>query len=102
VPAGPLPIFDCPNHNPLVLLPPPVHGSVANIWEAFQHPIKLLAWQEAIVQLAEASHHQCNVKGGGIEPLAQHEAIVQLAEASRHQHNVEGVGIASCAIENKH
>jgi len=102
VPAGPLPIFVCPNCDPPVPLPPHVHGGVANIWEAIKHLIEPLAWQEAIVQLAEASHHQCNVKGGGIEPLAQHEAIVQLAEASRHQHNVEGVGIASCAIENKH
>jgi len=29
------------------------------------HPIKLLEWQEAIVQLAEVIHCQHNVEGGG-------------------------------------
>ncbi len=63
VPTGPLPIFDCPNRDPPVPLPPPVHGHVMNWWKAMQHPIKLLKWQEAIVQLAEASHHQHDVDG---------------------------------------
>jgi len=35
-----------------------------------------------------------------IEPLAQQEAIVQLAEASHCQCNVVDGGVASCAIEN--
>ncbi len=99
VPSGPLPIFDHPNCVPPVLLPPPVHGSVTNFWKVMLHPIKPLAWQEAIVQLAEASHHQRGVEGGGVA-LAQQEAIVQLAEARRHQCNVEGGGVSSCAIEN--
>jgi len=33
----------------------------------FWHPpMEPLAWQEAIVQLAEVIHHQCNVEGGGV------------------------------------
>ncbi len=47
VPAGPLPIFVCPNHDPPVLLPPPpIHGGVANIWEAIKHLIESLVQQE--------------------------------------------------------
>jgi len=54
VAAGPLPIFDGPNQDPLVPLPTPVHGDVHDPpvpWHLLR-PIEPLLLQENIMQAA--------------------------------------------------